>query len=73
MSALNWIEIEPTTGLGGAGLPEDLVGCLVKVRSKDGSIRGLLVGDINPKGGLCDCCDELEPSDRVVAWVRVWP
>jgi hypothetical protein len=36
--------------------------------------KTVLVGDINPRAGTCDCCGWGEDdNDPVVKWARVWP
>lgn len=46
-------------------------GMEIEVRDQDGHVSYWLIGDVNIRGGFCDCCREIEHDDLVVRW-RWW-
>ncbi len=72
-----WIEVNKTWGSTEADNYEyegwkyevDLRPAMQLVlRNSDDKERTVLVGDINPNGGRCDCCSDIESNEIVVRY-----
>lgn len=48
------------------------VGTVVEVKRVSGTTAQLLIGDVNPLGGVCDDCVDLERSDVIIRYRQVW-